>query len=90
MTVYASAFAIRTSEAISINGYKTGDQVKWADPDNQCKWGICQGVIMKGTEDYNLGQHVVFWFKGCTRHFDHKGHESDDITRTHVKIAFAI
>jgi hypothetical protein len=75
---------------ISLNGYKVGDQVKWADPDNQCKWGTCHGVIMKGTEDYNLGQFVVFWYNGCTRHFGHKSTESDPITLTHVKIAFAI
>ena len=81
---------IQSNSAISINGYRVGDQVKWADPDNQCRWGQCHGVITKGTEDYNTDQFVVFWWKSCTRHGPHKGTESDNITRKHVKIAFAI
>ena len=77
------------NSAISLNGYKFGDQVKWADPDNPCRWGTCYGVITKGTEDYNQNQFVVFWWKGCNRHFGHKNTESDEITRKHVKIAFS-
>jgi hypothetical protein len=85
-----TTLTVQTTPAVSLNGYKVGDQVKWADPDNKCKWGVCYGVVMNGTQDYNLGQFVVFWHNTCTRHQQCKHTESDDITRTHVKIAFAI
>lgn len=81
---------IASISPVSAKGYKTGDLVVWDDPDNCCRWGRCAGTVMIGTEDYNEGQMVVFWYKSCTRHGPNKGTESDNIDRPHVKIAFAI
>lgn len=91
MTTYAG-LAVRTlascCDNCKLTGFRVGDRVIWTDPDNQCKWGKCTGVIMQGTDEYTDGHLVVFWDNGCTRHFDHKHTESDPITRKHVKISF--
>lgn len=92
MTIYLSDSAARTFATCctkcQITGYMVGDRVKWDDPDNQCRWGTCTGVIMKGTDEESNGHFVVYWDNGCTRHFSHKGLESDPIGRPHMKIAF--